>query len=73
MRGTRMFQWLEKGYAMEHVLMSEDLLARKDDAGNTQTLYDHLRALRTEAPPQRIPQAYCMIPAKPRMTSSNIC
>lgn len=27
---------------MEHVLMSEDLLARKDDAGNTQTLYDHL-------------------------------
>lgn len=37
-----MFQRSEKGCAMENVLMPETLLARKDEAGNPQTLYDHL-------------------------------
>lgn len=34
---------IQKGRAMGHALMPKDLLlARKDDDGNTQTLYDHL-------------------------------
>lgn len=38
-----MFQLFRKGAQWGHALMPKDLLlARKDDDGNTQTLYDHL-------------------------------
>lgn len=66
---------------MGQALMPKDLLlARKDDDGNTQTLYDHLHntaelaaGFEKEVLLRRLPQDCCTIPAKLRMTSNDIC